>query len=184
MEKTNPKVSLIEIFFGFARAGLFSFGGAMPWVKKLVTTEKKWIDDEAFAAIVGLCQFVPGPNATNVSLCVGSKLRGPMGSFAAATGLLLGPVVLACTAAYFFSIYGDLPIVKQIAKGMAAAGAGLLLMTGFNLAAKVRDKHVWLPLSGVVTFAVVLGFPALPVLTLLLLVSLAMTFKRWKGAKA
>lgn len=179
MQPGSAKASLWQLFAGFAKAGITSFGGAMPLVKHLVVEQEKWLPSNEFASLVGLCQFIPGPNATNVSMCVGMKLRGAVGAAVAAVGLLSGPVALACSAAAAFDAYGDLPLVQAAAQGAAAAGAGLLLATGIKLGQAIEEKAIWLPVSGAALLAVG-GFrlPALPVLVGLLVVTGAMAWHR------
>lgn len=169
MDTTSARPSLLRLFLGFGKAGITSFGGAMPLVRHLVVEQEKWLDNKEFASLVGLCQFVPGPNATNVSMCVGMRLRGAAGALVSAFGLLSGPVALACMAAAVFDIYGSLPLVQAAAHGAAVAGTGLLLATGCKLVPAIENKLVWLPVSGLVLIGVgVLKMPALPVLAALL----------------
>lgn len=130
------------IFWSFLGAGLVSFGGAMPHVQRMVVERKKWMDSAEFAETVGLCQFIPGPNATNVSICVGQKVGGLPGALAAALGLLFFPIGFALIVASVFSAYADAEWVRQFAHGMALSGAGLLLAAGIKLTQGIKSDKV------------------------------------------
>lgn len=162
----DGKPTLIELFLGFAKAGLQSFGGALSLVHDLAVEQEKWVSKERYNEIHGLCQFVPGPNATNVSLCIGSELRGWKGSIAAGLGLLTGPAAFVCILAAFFDTYGQDPMVQAAAKGMGAAGAGILIAMALKQAKSLKDKAVWMPFALAIAVAVAgLNLPAIWVLS-------------------
>lgn len=162
----DVKPTLSDLFFGFAKAGLQSFGGALSLVHDLAVEQKKWISKERYNEIHGLCQFVPGPNATNVSLCIGSELRGWKGSLAAGVGLLAGPAAFVCVLAALFDAYGQEPLVQAAAKGMGAAGAGILIAMALKQAKSLKDKAVWMPFALAIAVAVAgLKLPAFWVLS-------------------
>lgn len=178
------KPTLADLFLSFARVGLCSFGGATPWVRKLIVDDQKWMTDSEFASLLGLCQLVPGPAATNLTLCVGMRLHGWQGALSAASGLLFAPVILACTLAAIFDAYGASPTVQAATHGMAAAGVGLLLAVGIKLAEGIKkEKSNWLLISAIALVSVGgLGLPALPVLLGLLVVGAAYAWHRFDCA--
>lgn len=174
--------SLFSIFVAFLRAGLVSFGGAMPHVTRLVVDQKAWMPAAEFAETVGLCQFVPGPNATNVSICVGYKLHGIPGAICAAAGLLSFPICFAVAVAALFASWPNSFLVHMATFGMALVGAGLLLGTGMKMLFSIKTKRVQ---SYLVTAAVVLaaGLFRLPLLSVIfagvvVVIAIAMVQKR------
>jgi chromate transporter len=63
------------------------------WAHRIAVEKRRCIGDGEFADIVGLCQFMPGPNIVGVAVCVGAKMRwGPSLRYAApcTVGLSLG----------------------------------------------------------------------------------------------
>ena len=52
---------------------------------RCIAVEKhRWLTDSEFADIVSLCRFMPGPNMVGIAVCVGAKMRGTIGTIAAA----------------------------------------------------------------------------------------------------
>ncbi len=174
--------SLFNIFSSFLSAGLVSFGGAMPHVQRLVVEKKAWMDSKEFAETVGLCQAVPGPNATNVAICTGNKLSGLPGAIAAACGLLFFPICFAILVATFFDSFLSVSMVGNALKGMGAAGTGLLLGVALKLLQGIKtDRTLAYAVVGVVLLLV--GFLKVHMLAALLLV-LAFYLVRMRRALA
>jgi len=176
--------SLSELFWGFAKAGIQSFGGAMQLVHHVAVEEKQWISKSRYSEILGVCQFVPGPNATNVSMCIGSELLGWKGGIAAAAGLLSGPAIFVCLLAFLFDSFGDLELVQAATKGMGAAGAGILIAMATKQAMNLKDKAIWLPFAGSIALAVAgLEVPAIAVLSIALAIGFRVALYRQGGDK-
>jgi len=69
----------LQLFIGFSRIGLSGFGGVLPWARRTIVEEEQWLNSEEFSAMLGICQIVPGPNVTNLAVCVGSRFCGVTG---------------------------------------------------------------------------------------------------------
>lgn len=132
----------LSIFKEFLKAGMVSFGGAMPHVQRLVVEKRRWMDANEFTETVGICQFIPGPSATNVSICVGQKIDGLKGAIAASIGLLIFPICFALIIASIFDLYASTQIAKRVAHGMALSGTGLLLAVGIKLAHGIKINRI------------------------------------------
>jgi hypothetical protein len=74
------RVTLTALFAGFLKVSLFGFGGGLIWARRIVVEQQQWVNDQEFAEILTLCQFMPGPNMVGITTCVGSKLRGTVGA--------------------------------------------------------------------------------------------------------
>ena len=79
--KTGPagKVgSPAEVFAVFLRLGLTSFGGPIAhlgYYRDQLVVRRRWIDEDGYADLVALCQFLPGPASSQVGFSLGI-LRG------------------------------------------------------------------------------------------------------------
>lgn len=54
----------VEVFLAFLRLGLTSFGGPVAhlgYFRAELVERRRWMDDRAYADLVALCQFLPGP---------------------------------------------------------------------------------------------------------------------------
>ena len=70
----------------FTRLGLTSFGGPVAhlgYFREEFVSRRKWLDDRAFADLVALCQFLPGPASSQVGIAVGLSRAGYLGALAA-----------------------------------------------------------------------------------------------------
>src|SRR6185369_1351337 len=92
LEPTPPR-TLWELYWGFLSIGARSFGGVLPWAHRVMVEERRWIAPADFAEVLALCQFLPGPNVGNVSVVLGRRWFGPVGSVVAFAGLMALPLV-------------------------------------------------------------------------------------------
>jgi chromate transporter len=87
-----PVGSPIEVFRVFGKLGLTCFGGPIAHIgyfREEFVVRRKWIDEHAYADLVGLCQFLPGPASSQVGFSIGLMRAGYLGALAAWTGFTL-----------------------------------------------------------------------------------------------
>lgn len=92
--------SFFEVLRVSTRLGLTSFGGPVAhlgYFREEYVERKKWIDDQSYADLVALCQFLPGPASSQVSIAIGIGRAGLLGGLAAWIGFTL-PSALALGA--------------------------------------------------------------------------------------
>ncbi len=80
------KASAGEVFAAFLRLGLTSFGGPIAhlgYFREEFVNRRKWITDQAYADLVALSQFTPGPASSKVGIGIGLSQAGLPGAFAA-----------------------------------------------------------------------------------------------------
>src|ERR1700682_1708843 len=83
-----PQVSLATLFGVFFYIGAPSFGGGVvAYLREHLVSRRKWLDEDHFLASLEIGQTVPGLVSTNVSVIVGSHLRGVGGGGRAARGV-------------------------------------------------------------------------------------------------
>jgi chromate transporter len=88
-----------EVFRAFLRLGLTSFGGPVAHIgyfREEFVARRRWLDEQSYADLVALCQFLPGPASSQVGLCIGLLRAGYAGALAAWLGFTL-PSALALT---------------------------------------------------------------------------------------
>jgi chromate transporter len=137
----SEPIALRALFFGFLRVSLLGFGGGLVWARRIVVDQKRWLDDHEFAEILTLCQFMPGPNIVGITLCVGSKLRGPVGAVSAVAGFILLPWMVGLSLGGLCLRYAHLPVLQHILGGLSAAAAGLMIATGIRLLLPHRTRR-------------------------------------------
>ena len=81
-----------EVFATFLKLGLTSFGGPIAhlgYFRDEVVTRRGWLSDSAYADLVALCQFLPGPASSQVGFALGMMRAGWLGALAAFTAFTL-----------------------------------------------------------------------------------------------
>jgi len=95
--------SPLEVLRVFLRLGLTCFGGPIAHIgyfRDEFVVRRKWIDEHAYADLVGLCQFLPGPASSQVGFSIGLMRAGYLGALAAWTGFTLPSAVALTLFAY------------------------------------------------------------------------------------
>src|SRR5258708_33900982 len=82
-------VSTSELFVGFLKMGLSGFGGVMPFARRMIFEQQRWLSELEFLDVLSLPQFLPGPNIVNVSVIIGSRFQGVAGAAAAEAAVQL-----------------------------------------------------------------------------------------------
>ena len=92
--------SSLEVLRVAFRLGLTSFGGPVAhlgYFHDEYVTRRRWLDEAAYADLVALCQFLPGPASSELGIAVGISRAGLLGGLMAWIGFTL-PSAVALTA--------------------------------------------------------------------------------------
>lgn len=154
------------LFRGFARVGLSGFGGVLPWARRLLVDTERWLTPEEFNILLGLCQFLPGPNVINLAVAVGVRCCGWRGAVAGALGLMIGPVLIALLLGLLYAAYGEIPAVQSMLYGITLVGAGLIIATGVRMGLNVKHRWVYWPFAAAAFVALVFLHWPLPAVML------------------
>ena len=95
--------TIAEVFFVFLRLGLTSFGGPVAhlgFFRQEFVARRKWLNEQSYADLVALCQFLPGPASSQVGLAIGLSRAGYCGALAAWIGFTLPSAVALVLFAY------------------------------------------------------------------------------------
>jgi len=135
-----PAPSLFELYLGFAQISVSAFGGALPWARRILVEQRKWMDPEDFATTLALCQFLPGANIVNLSIAFGRRLHGWAGALAAVFGLMAAPVVIILTLGSLYLRFGQIGSLKGMFAALGAAAGGLVVATAAQMAVPLIRK--------------------------------------------
>jgi chromate transporter len=153
----------------------------MPWARRMLVEERRWLTAREFTDVFGLCNFLPGPNVVNVSVVIGGRYHGPRGALAAFAGLLTLPLVVVLALGALYGRFGQVPGVDALLRGVGAAAAGLVLSTGLRMAVPLARQPRALTFLAVTFVAVaLLRWPLVPVL--LTLAPLGVLAAWWRRA--
>ena len=108
--------SPLEVLLIFLKLGLTSFGGPVAhlgYFRREFVVRRAWLDDRAYAELVALCQFLPGPASSQVGFAVGLMRAGYLGGLAAWAGF-----TLPSAAAMTLFAYGEGALKGPVGDGL------------------------------------------------------------------
>ena len=138
----------------------------LPLAHHMLVEQRRWLTQEAFTELLGLCQFLPGGNIINLAVAVGLRYRGPAGAAVALAGLISAPAVIVVCLGLVYGRYAHYPVLRHAFAGLAAAACGLLIALATRIALPLRRRPLALALA-------LLCFAAIALLRLPLLLVLA-----------
>ena len=97
MQRSPAGGQALEVLGAATRLGLTSFGGPVAhlgYFREEYVARRRWLSDRAFADLVALCQFLPGPASSQAGIAIGLMRAGYPGSLLAWIGFTLPSVVL------------------------------------------------------------------------------------------
>jgi chromate transporter len=154
--------TLLELLRAFAQVSVAAFGGALPWSRRMIIEQKRWMTSEEFNETFALSQFLPGPNTINFSVVFGSRFGGAPGAAVALLGLIGPPLLIVTVLAFLYERYGDIATLGHILAGIASAASGLLIAAVAKMAAPMFTRR-WnaAPAIAMLAFAgvAVMGWP-------------------------
>nr|WP_255304511.1 chromate efflux transporter [Cobetia sp. 5-25-4-2] len=176
-----------DVLLTFLTLGLTSFGGPIAhlgYFHAELVRRRGWLSDAAYAELLALCQFLPGPASSQVGFALGMvRGGGVMGGVLAWVGFTLpSALALLALALVAASLEGPLAsgvihalklvavaVVAQAIWGMARtlcpdrrrAGLALLAMLGLALAQSAWTQVAWVQVAwtqvGVIALGALLG---------------------------
>ena len=173
--------TVLDLFLAFSGVAVVGFGGVMPFARRMLVDERRWMTPDRFNETIALAQFLPGGNILNLSVIVGQRFRGGAGALAAVAGLLAGPVVIVSLLGLAYLRYGENASVRGALAGIAAAAAGLLLAMAGKMAEPLVRRGAFVPIGLAALSFMAIAVAALPlalVLAVLVPVSVAIAWHR------
>lgn len=129
----SSRGSVAEVFWAFLRLGVTSFGGPIAhlgYFRDDLVARRRWMTDKAYADLVALCQFLPGPASSQVGFAMGLHRAGALGALAAFLGFTLPSAILMVAFAFGAELF----------EGVVGTG----LLTGLKIVAvAIVAQAVW-----------------------------------------
>lgn len=100
---SSEQPSVMACFWAFLRLGLTSFGGPVAhlgFFREEFVAKRKWLTEQAYADLVALCQFLPGPASSQVGFALGYQRAGLGGAFASWFAFTLPSALIMIACAY------------------------------------------------------------------------------------
>ncbi len=134
--KKRPAGSAVEVPQAFAKLGVSCFGGPIAHIgyfREEFVVRRAWLTDRAFADLVALCQFLPGPASSQVGFSIGLARGGYLGGLAAWTGFTLPSAILMVLFAYGASLLRG-PIGVGLLHGLKLVAVAIVAQAVWGMA--------------------------------------------------
>jgi chromate transporter len=135
--------TLMQIFFYFAKAGMFVFGSGLavvPFLYGGVVQGHHWLTDHQFVDAVAVAMITPGPVVITVAF-IGYLVAGVAGATAAALGIFLPVYLVVVLLAPSYKRWAKNPQLNAFVRGVTAAATGAI--AGAVLVLARRSVYDW-----------------------------------------
>ena len=136
MVAESRRGSPLEVLVVFLRLGLTSFGGPVAhlgYFREEIVARRKWLEEEAYADLVALCQFLPGPASSQVGIALGLRRAGLPGGLAAWLGFTTPSAVGLILFAYGVAFFGDVEGAGWLS-GLKTAAVAVVALAVWGMA--------------------------------------------------
>lgn len=132
-----------DLFLGFLKVGLFSFGGAygaIPVIREVVM-QNGWVTEEKFAYLLAISESTPGPIMVNTATYIGNEVgKGAFGILGGLLGSALATFTVCLPAFAIILILSMIlknalknPYVAAVLDGIKPCIIGIILATGLHM---------------------------------------------------
>lgn len=131
-------MSYSELFWGFLRVGLFSFGGAYGAISLIreVVLSYGWLDDEMLAYMIAVSESTPGPIMVNLATYVGGSQQGLLGAALATAAVVLPSFLIMLLLMAILKNAVRNNRVQAVLQGVKSSMIGIILATGIFMLLK------------------------------------------------
>jgi len=128
---------MFEVFRVFLALGLTSFGGPVAhlgYFRREFVDKRKWLSEPDYAAILSLCQFLPGPASSQTGFCIGLMRAGWRGGAAAWAGFTLPSAILMLFIAREAAWFGTSRLGTALLHGLELAAIAVVAQAVWTMA--------------------------------------------------
>ena len=133
----------LDLFLGFLKVGLFSFGGAygaIPVIREVVTANG-WVSEEKFAYLLAISESTPGPIMVNTATYIGNEVGsqaygmwgGLLGSAIATFTVCMPAFIIILVLSMILKNALKNPYVLAVLDGIKPCIIGIIIATGLHM---------------------------------------------------
>lgn len=152
---TSSRVS--EVFKAFLLLGLTSFGGPVAhlgYFRTEFVARRQWLSETAYADLVALCQFLPGPASSQVGFALGLMRAGPWGAAMAWLAFTLPSAIVLVLFAFGAAVLEG-PIAGGIIHGLKVVAVAIVAHAVWGMARNLCPDRTRAGIALLAVFAVV-----------------------------
>ena len=154
----------LQLFFEFARVGLFAVGGGLATIPFLqdMGARTGWFTNADLTTMIAVSESTPGPMGVNMATYVGFQTAGVPGAVTATLGLIAPSIIVIVVIAGFLEKFRRSKTVDAVFYGLRPASTALIAVAGLNVALSVFfalggvTEHTLTPIWPVIILAAVI----------------------------
>jgi chromate transporter len=186
---TQPRTlqgSRLEVAVVFLKLGLLAYGGVaglVAMMRREMVDRRRWISEQEFLDLLGICSLLPGPTATELAILLGYERAGWPALFLGGGLFILPSIVMVVALAWAYVRFGTLPAAQWILYGAVPIVIAIIADALWSLG-RAAIRNVWLAMLAVLV--VVLYFLGVSVLATILgagILAGAVAGARWKRTR-
>ncbi|WP_018968602.1 chromate efflux transporter [Rubritalea marina] len=139
-------MQFIQCFSESLKLGLSSFGGPVAhlgYFHRTYVEQLQWLDEEEYAEMLALCQFIPGPASSQLGALIGYRRGGCLGGVASWLGFTLPSAVLMIALVMGLSSIND-RVGSGWIDGLKLAAVAIVALAVYDMAKKLCGTRVHL----------------------------------------
>lgn len=157
--ETPSRGAPLEVFLAFLKLGLVSFGGPIAhlgYFRDELVVRRKWVNEQGYAELVALCQFLPGPASSQVGFALGLMRAGPWGAAAAWLAFTMPSAILLIA---FASLAGQLggPVGQGVIHGLKLVAVAVVAQAIWGMAKNLTPDR---PRTAIALIAILIAVSA------------------------
>lgn len=125
----------LDLFLGFLKVGLFSFGGAygaIPVIREVVMANN-WVSEEKFAYLLAISESTPGPIMVNTATYIGNEVGGLLGAALATFTVCLPAFAIILVLSMILKNFLKNQYVQAVLDGIKPCIIGIIVATGLHM---------------------------------------------------
>ncbi|HBP43054.1 MAG: chromate efflux transporter [Vreelandella alkaliphila] len=158
-EKHHLNERISEVFWAFLALGLTSFGGPVAhlgYFRTAFVERRQWLSESAYADLVALCQFLPGPASSQVGFALGLMRAGPWGAAMAWLAFTLPSAIVLVLFAFGAAVL-DGPIASGIIHGLKVVAVAIVAHAVWGMARNLCPDKTRVGIALAAVFVVVMA---------------------------
>ena len=136
---------LADLFFTFAKIGLFTFGGGYAMIALIenhCVERKHWITHDEMMDVTVIAESTPGPIAINCATFTGYKKAGIPGAIVATLGMVVPSFLVIYLISLFLDNFLEITIIANAFQGIKIAVGILILDAAITMIKKMHKKKL------------------------------------------
>ena len=126
----------LQLFWEFAKIGLFAVGGGMATLPFLERLGEKtgWFEPSLITDMVAISESTPGPIGINMATYVGCDVAGILGGIVATMGLVVPALVVVILVSMSLEKFRGNKVVDNLFYGLRPAVTAMIAAAGIGVA--------------------------------------------------